>query len=124
MRVDRRTFFALAVTMSWCAVTVMAAPFCTQVIGLPTQCIYYDTAECNARAGQLGGTCVGNPAEFKVVGGSARFCLVDSNRSAFCAYPDRDSCQNEAGRRGEVCLDTLTQGTQKDVYQAEPGRRY
>jgi hypothetical protein len=124
MRVDRLACIVLGFMALDMAGAARAAPFCTQVTGLPTQCIFYDAAECNTRANQLGGTCVGNPSEFKVVGGSARFCLVDSSRSAFCAYPDRDTCQNEANRRGEVCIDSMQQGVQNDVFQTVPGRRY
>ena len=124
MPLDRRIRALLTLSAICVAASVQAAPFCTEVTGIPSECIYVDAKECSVRATQLGGRCVANPAELKVPAGAGRFCLVDSNRSVLCAYPDYDSCQDEAQRRGEVCLDTLVQGVQKDIYQTQPGRRY
>ncbi len=101
-----------------------AAPFCVSVTGLPDQCMYYDTAQCSARATQLGGVCTANPAELKVTGGSGRYCLVDSNRVAQCTYPDRDTCTADASRKGAICVDSLIVGVQPNLFMSNPEQRY
>jgi hypothetical protein len=102
-----------------------AAPFCTQVTGITPECMYVDATECRARAAQLKGRCVVNPADYHIVTGNARYCLVTSDRVSLCTYEDYQSCDHDAGQTGQAaCLDNVPHGEPADVFRTEPKRRY
>jgi hypothetical protein len=81
-----------------------AAPFCVRTEAVPPQCIYDDAALCNARATQMGGNCLPNPAEWHVTVGSGHFCLLTSGRTASCIYADPGTCATDAQHQQGVCV--------------------
>ena len=113
-----------AVCVSVAVQTAQAAPFCVDVIGIPPSCLYYDSADCDKRASQLGGRCIANAAEFQRLAGPGRFCLVESSKAALCVYADDASCEADAHQAHAACLDSAATNKVHDVFQGEPGRRY
>lgn len=66
-----------------------------------------------------------NAAELHLVTGSARYCLVSSDRAAVCVYPDYQSCDANAQRDGQAaCLDNVPHGEAFNPFRTEPGWRY
>jgi hypothetical protein len=90
------------------AVPAAASPFCVQVQGLPNQCIYVDGAECQRRAGQMGGICIANEKEIKTPPGPGTFCLAAGGHVVACNYADRQSCNNDAARQHTACIPATT----------------
>jgi hypothetical protein len=96
--------FLLGVFVVLVAQAANASPFCTQVKNVRT-CVYADAEQCNLRAGELNGVCVANPDELRSTIGSARYCLVNTDRASTCVYVDLASCEVDAGRNGDgACL--------------------
>jgi hypothetical protein len=83
-----------------------AAPFCVRTQALPPQCIFFDAASCNARATQMGGLCVANPAELHVRSGLGHFCLMTAGNVASCIYTERGPCDAEAHHQQGVCIES------------------
>ena len=105
--------------------SVVAAPFCTQITGIAPECIYYDADQCRRRANELKAICLANPAEFHLVTGNERYCLVGGDRAALCIYADRQTCEAEAVHAGQaLCLDNIPSGEPQDAFRTEPSRRY
>jgi hypothetical protein len=89
-----------------------AAPYCLQVVGIPSQCLYADVVQCRRDAERQHGTCGLNAREVplpKVPG--ARFCLVMNGPVLQCSYVDRRTCDAEASRRSAICADSARPGT-------------
>ncbi len=113
----------LALATFWAA-PCRAAPFCVEVPGLFSQCIYFDAVECQRRAFQLSGVCNANPKELVLPVGTGKFCLVGQNRESQCVYSDRNTCQSAATALGGVCVDNATVGLQANPYANEPNNPY
>jgi hypothetical protein len=87
------------------AVPAAAAPFCVESMALPPQCLYFDAASCQQRAGQLGGNCIANPDELTVRGEQGRYCVVSSTHAVSCIYEDQGACMTEAKHEQSVCVE-------------------
>ena len=86
------------------AAPAVASPFCVSVQGLPDQCMYVDGAECQRRAGQLGGICTANAKEIATPPGPGAFCLAAGGHVVACNYPDRQTCEDDARRQHTACI--------------------
>ena len=102
---------SLLTVMAAFAVAVMpfapgahAAPFCVQTQGVPPQCLYVDSASCDAYARRVGGYCTVNMAELQIAPGIGHFCLLTAGPVASCFYADSPSCEAEAKRQHGVCI--------------------
>ena len=78
--------------------SAQTAPFCVRAEGLAPQCLYVDTASCNARARQMHGECTINTDELHIAPGIGHFCMVSSQSVSSCVYLDSGSCDAEARR--------------------------
>jgi hypothetical protein len=121
---NRPGLFLAGAGVMFASVIADAAPFCVDVIGLQPSCIFYDAAECDTRASQLGGRCIANPSEFQHLSGPGRYCLIESSRAAMCIYADEASCATDAHKKHGACIDSVATGRGSDIFQSEPGRRY
>ena len=81
-----------------------AAPFCVRTQAIPPQCHYFDPAECNARARQMGGWCSANESELPVSIALGHYCLLTADRASACIYLDLGSCDVEARHQQGVCV--------------------
>jgi hypothetical protein len=84
---------------------VLGAPYCVQTMALPPQCLYFDPAECNTRANQLGGRCSANLDEVHPQPNIGHYCLLTAGQVSQCIYPDLAVCNAEAQHEGGVCVD-------------------
>ncbi len=83
-----------------------AAPYCVVQLGITTQCLYFDPAECKQRANQLGGNCAANPSELALPTTSTTYpyCIAGPGYSS-CKFVDRGACEAEAARLGVGCVE-------------------
>src|SRR5579871_1569454 len=86
------------------AAAANAAPFCIEAQGIPPQCHYYDTSQCQREATQIAGDCTVDPAILKGKEGQGAYCLIDSALVVRCLYPDPNSCNAEAMRGSGICV--------------------
>jgi hypothetical protein len=82
----------------------IGAPFCVRTQVVPPQCIYFDAAECNNRAREMGGWCSANQSELPVSIALGHYCLITSGRASACIYLDLGSCDVEARHQQGVCV--------------------
>jgi hypothetical protein len=94
----------LFLTCSSAAMAQYAAPWCVTNQNFPPQCLYYDPHECQVRAGQLGGVCVGNPETTPVRAGLGQYCLVVAGARPACDYVDEDQCNAQAAQLKGACI--------------------
>jgi Protein of unknown function (DUF3551) len=120
----KNTLLFLAVIATF-PLSANAAPFCVQGQGFPAMCEFDDAAQCRTRARELNGQCILNAAEFKLDTRPAeRYCVVDSSKTALCIYADRTSCEDEAVRKGAVCVEVYPSDIKDNPYQFDPARKY
>src|SRR5215472_4489778 len=86
-------------------IPALASQFCVQTQAIPPQCMYVDAGSCAARAAQLGGNCIANPAELHVAPGLGHYCLLTSGRVSSCVYADREDCDRDARHQQGVCAE-------------------
>lgn len=83
-----------------------APPFCVNILGIASQCIYDDPSLCQADASKQGGTCDPNPNStiMKAGIGTGQYCMVIAGGVAQCAYFDYGSCLTVALKQHGTCF--------------------
>ena len=82
-----------------------AAPFCVRTQAIPAQCLFFDAAQCEKRAREMGGICEANIKETPVGINVGHYCLVTSAKASLCIYLDYASCEVEARHQQGVCVE-------------------
>ena len=85
----------------------MSAPYCIELQGITSQCLYVDANSCRLRAQQLGGSCSVNPAEITLPSVGAFPYCISGPGYASCKFADRGSCEAEASRVGASCVESF-----------------
>lgn len=84
--------------------SAVAAPFCVETDAIPPQCIFYDAAQCNKRAAEMGGQCTVDSSQVQVSTGIGHYCLLTSSKVTYCVFAGRDDCDREAKHQQGVCI--------------------
>lgn len=95
-----------------------AAPYCLEIANSASLCIYWDAGQCYRNARKQGVNCTVNQQELQLPSVAAgRFCLVLNGGIFECAYPDRRSCNLQAGRRHGLCADRFPEKPDVDLFR-------
>lgn len=86
------------------SITASAAPFCMNIPGATSQCIYYDGAQCQRDSARQNGSCDPNPSEIRPTKtGLGTFCMITPDGAQRCGYGDGTVCSREAILQKGVC---------------------
>ena len=92
-----------------------AAPFCLNLPGGGSQCIYADGESCARDANRAtNGSCTVNPRELRLEPGTGGdYCVVSGEGATMCGYADPTSCAHEASLHRSVCAKAPTREPQQ-----------
>ncbi len=95
----------------------LAAPFCVEGRGFARTCNYFDPAQCIKQAEVYNGTCTVMPEMIVSTVGTERHCRVDDLLRAYCQFPDRESCDDNARNNNSVCISQMLMNTDNSIFQ-------
>jgi len=122
-------FLRSLVTAGWLVmpVSAFAAPFCMNIPGTASQCIYVDGAQCARDAARQNGSCDVNPREVRPsarVAISGNYCVVTPEGGSRCGYADGENCGRDALIQHGVCTKAVGTGPKQrpDQYNINANR--
>lgn len=115
-----RFFIVLSFVLFLCAPNMaLAAPYCVNIQGMPSECYYDDANLCRERASEVSGLCKINPGEIELPSGYGNYCLVASGGIISCIYQDFDSCERVAINNNGICTFSTLDGSTPQAFESD-----